>query len=251
MVGMGLPGEGRVKRLLEALSAWLRARARVRVLVLGDSHVRVFEHWLFLVGMPRTAFEVEYVAGATASGMGNRKSISGAYRRFSERLATTPHDLVLLNLGEVDTAYTIWRRADLKGIEVDTMFEMALRNYVQFIDEIASSHRLVVLSAPLPTLSDQVVNPDPEVKMRQHVSASQLDRTRLALRFNARIAEFCAQRGVPCLSSDAAALGPDGVVRSGWRRRDRPDHHYARLPYAWWLVRALRGLRHPDGMLLR
>lgn len=240
-----------MKRLVEAVRAWLHARAKVRVLVLGDSHVRVFEHWLFLLAMPRTAFEVEYVAGGTASGMGNRKSISGAYRRFSERLASTPHDLVLLNLGEVDTAYTIWRRADLKGIEVETMLRAALRNYVGFIGEVASSHRLVVLSAPLPTIAEQAINPDPEVKMRQEVSASQLDRTQLALRFNARIAAVCAKRGIPYLSADAAALGPDGVVRSSWCRRGRPDHHYARLPYAWWLVRALRGLRHPDGVALR
>jgi hypothetical protein len=240
-----------MKRLPEALRAWLHARAKLRVLVLGDSHVRVFEHWLFLLGMPRTAFEVEYAAGGTASGMGNRKSVSGAYRRFTERLASTPHDLVLLNLGEVDTAYTIWRRADVKGLEVEAMFEAALRSYVQFIGEVASSHRLVVLSAPLPTLADQAINPDPAVKMRQEVSASQLDRTRLALRFNARIAAVCAKRGIPYLSSDAAALGPDGVVRSTWCRRDRPDHHYARLPYAWWLLRALRGLRHADWPELR
>jgi hypothetical protein len=240
-----------MKRLVEAVRAWLHARAKVRVLVLGDSHVRVFEHWLFLLAMPRTAFEVEYVAGGTASGMGNRKSISGAYRRFSERLASSPHDLVLLNLGEVDTAYTIWRRADLKGIEVETMFEAAVQHYLRFIDEVAPTHRLIVLSAPLPTLADQAINPDPEVKMRQEVSASQLDRTRLAQRFNSRISAFCAERGIPYLSSDAAALGPDGVVRSSWCRRDRPDHHYARLPYAWWLLRALRGLRHPAGVLLR
>lgn len=240
-----------MRRFLEVMRAWINVRAQVRVLVLGDSHVRVVEHWLFAFGLPRTAFEVEYVAGGTASGIGNRKSVSGAYRRFTERLASTPHDLVLLNLGEVDTAYTIWRRADVKGLEVEAMFEAALRSYVRFIGEVASAHRLVVLSAPLPTLADQAINPDPEVKMRQEVSASQLERTRLALRFNARIAEFCAEKGIPYLSSDAVALGPDGVVRRSWCRPDRPDHHYARLPYAWWLLRALRGLRHPDWPELR
>lgn len=240
-----------MKRLVGALRAWLHARANRRVLVLGDSHVRVFEHWLFLVGLPRTAFEVVYVPGGTATGMGNRRSVSGAYRRFADRLASGARDLVLLNLGEVDTAYTIWRRADRDGTAVDKMFDGAVRNYIRFIEEVAATHPLVVLSAPLPTLADQAINPDPEVKMRQEVSAPQRERTRLALRFNARIAEFCAEKGIPYLSADAVALGPDGVVRRTWCRRDRPDHHYARLPYAWWLLRALRGLRHADWPELR
>jgi hypothetical protein len=240
-----------MKRVVEAVRAWLHARARLRVLVLGDSHVRVFEHWLFLVGLPRTAFDIVYVAGGTATGVRNLKSISGAYRRFRDSLENSLHDVVLVNLGEVDTAYTIWKRADREGTSVDVMLDTAVRNYTGFIQEVSAAHRVIVLSAPLPTLTDQAINPDPEVTMRQEVSASQLDRTRLALRFNARIARFCARKGIPYLSSDAAALGPDGVVRSSWCRCDRPDHHYARLPYAWWLVRALRGLRHPDGVVLR
>lgn len=240
-----------MKSALGRLRAWLHARAELRVLVLGDSHVRVFEHWLFLFGLPHTAFEVMYVPGGTATGMGNRKSQTGAYQRFSDRLALDRHALVLLNLGEVDTAYTIWKRADRDGTPVEKMFDGAVRNYARFIEEVASAHHLVVLSAPLPTLADQAANQDPNVTMRQEVSASQLERTRLALRFNARIAEFCSERGIPYLSSDSAALGADGVVRRTWCRRDRPDHHYARLPYAWWLLRALRGLRHPAGVMLR
>lgn len=213
--------------------------------------MRVFEHWMFLLGLPRTAFEVVYVAGGTASGVRNLKSISGAYLRFRERLQDGPHDLVLVNLGEVDTAYTIWKRADRDGTDVEKMFESAVRNYCTFIEEVAASHRLVVLSAPLPTLADQARNPDPEAKMRNEVSASQHARTALALRFNARVRGFCAERGVPYLSADEAALGKDGLVRAAWCRRDRPDHHYARLPYAWWLVRALRSFRPPDGVVLR
>lgn len=240
-----------MRRAVDALRVWLQRRAALRVLVIGDSHVRVFEHWLFLLGLPRTAFRVVYVAGGTASGVRNLKSVTGAYLRFRESLQDGLHDLVLLNLGEVDTAYTIWKRADRDGTDVERMFESAVRNYCAFIEEVAAAHRLVVLSAPLPTLADQTRNPDPEAKMRNEVSASQKARTALALRFNARVRDFCAERGVSYLSSDAAALGEDGLVRAAWCRSDRPDHHYARLPYAWWLVRALRGFRHPDGVALR
>lgn len=232
---------------MQGLRTWLGARATRRVLVLGDSHVRVFEHWLFLVGLPRMALDVVYVAGGTAGGVRNLKSVSGAYLRFRDALEGGTYDFVLVNLGEVDTAYTIWRRADRDGAAVDVMLEAAIRNYCAFIDEVAVGHRVVVLSAPLPTLADQALNPDPDVRMRQEVSASQRDRTQLALRFNARVAAFCAARGIAHLSSDAAALGPDGVVRPSWCRHDRPDHHYARLPYAWWLVRALRHLGTADG----
>ncbi|RQS67989.1 SGNH/GDSL hydrolase family protein [Burkholderia sp. Bp8963] len=215
---------------------------RARVLVLGDSHVRVFEHVWFAISLPRVRFDIEYVPGATAIGIENRNSITSALLRFTDRLALSRHDWVLLNLGEVDTAYSLWKLVEFRSCPIPELLDEAIRNYCDFITEVAASHRVAVLSAPLPTLADQAAPCDETAAVRQQVSASQRERTELALEFNARVRAFCEAHDVPYLDSSPYALGPDGLVKQSWRHRRRFDHHYARAPYARCLAKQLKAL---------
>ncbi|WP_346778719.1 SGNH/GDSL hydrolase family protein [Burkholderia sp. Ac-20353] len=215
---------------------------RARVLILGDSHVRVFEHIWFAVSLPRVRFDIEYVPGATAIGIENRNSITSALLRFTDRLASSRHDWVLLNLGEVDTAYSLWKLVEFRSCPIPELLDEAIRNYCDFILEVAASHRVAVLSAPLPTLADQAAPRDETAAVRQQVSASQRERTELALEFNARVKAFCEAHDVPYLDSSPHALGPDGLVKQSWRHRRRFDHHYARAPYARCLAKQLKAL---------
>ncbi len=228
--------------MVQPLRRMLRDHARLRVLVIGDSHVKVFDHWLFLVAFPRTHFDVVYVPGGTAMGIRNRHSQTDAYNRFLRALEKREHDLVLLNLGEVDAAYTIWLRAQARGVSVPLILDYSVTNYCAFIDEVRADHRLVVMSAPLPTLSDQGANSDKSVSERKAVKASQAERTAMTLELNRRVRAHCEEHGVSYLSSDRAALGPDGLVRRDWLNSRAADHHYARTPYARWLVGELRGV---------
>lgn len=213
--------------------------ARLQVLVLGDSHVRVFEHWWFLWALPRVRWHIVYVPGGTATGLPNPQSSTRARTRFDEALATTPNDLVLINLGEVDTGYTIWARAGRSGTDPRAAMAQAVQRYAAFIADVARQHRVVVVSAPLPTLPDDFVPGDDVGTTRKRVDQSQLDRTELTLAFNDAVAQACAVLGVPHLDDRAHSLGGDGRVNAAWQRGDRADHHYARKTYAQWLARAL------------
>ncbi|WP_321819966.1 MULTISPECIES: SGNH/GDSL hydrolase family protein [unclassified Burkholderia] len=230
------------------LRVWRRCAALVcerpllRVLVLGDSHVRVFEHAWFALRLPNVQFDIEYVPGATAIGIDNRHSTTSALLRFTNRLQSSKHDWVLLNLGEVDTAYSLWKLVEFRACPIPVLLDEAVRNYCDFIAEVAAAHRVAILSAPLPTLADQAAPRDETAAVRQQVSATQRERTELAREFNARIERFCCTHGIPYLDSSPYALGADGLVKRSWHHPRRFDHHYARRPYARCLVQQLKVL---------
>jgi len=235
----------------ERVRCVLYARARARVLVLGDSHVRVFEHWWFLWQLPRTRFDIVYVPGATAGGIGNRHSVSNAYNVFVQALQKSTFDLVMVNLGEVDTAYTLWKKVMRDGGDVQAMTDRSIRSYCGFLEETSGSYPLVVIAACLPTLADHASPGDAVAKTREAIQVSQQERTRLALYFNQAVARFCEERHIPFLDGDAIALGEDGLLREDWINHDHYDHHYARNPYARWLAGRLKGMVTPGGTVLK
>lgn len=226
--------------VIRALRRWLTHHAARRVLVIGDSHVRVFEHWWFMWAWPRVHFDVVYVPGGTATGLPNPRSATRARSRFDEALARGGHDCVILNLGEVDMGYTIWARAARDGTDPQQMLEQAVQRYTHFIAGLAGRHRLIVLGAPLPTLPDGFEPTAQPVTTRKALQQPLARRTDLTLAFNDAVACACAALNVPHLDDRGVSLGPGGTVRAAWRRRSRPDHHYARGPYARWLAAALR-----------
>ena len=227
-------------RLARAWRARCDRRADTSVLVLGDSHVRVFEHWWFMWALPRVRWHIAYVPGGTAVGLPNDASQTQARRRFEQALSEVPHDLVLINLGEVDTGYNIWARADARKADPHRLMLGAADHYLQFIERVAAHHRVVVLGAPLPTLPDDFVPGDDVGTTRKQVARSQAERTALTLAFNDEVAARCAALGIAHLDDRAASLGPGGVVRREWQHPERHDHHYDRKAYARWLARALR-----------
>lgn len=237
---------GGMRRRIELL--WRNAVGRfqpgapLRILVLGDSHVRVFEHPWFAFALPRVSFDIEYVPGATAIGIVNRHSTTSALIRFTEVLARSSYDWVLLNLGEVDTAYSLWKLVDFRGSPLKELLEEAAGNYCAFIADVSERHRVAVLSAPLPTLTDQAAPQDDTAAVRRQVSATRRERTDLATAFNSRIGAFCRAGDVPFLDSSPDALGPDGLVKPSWCRWRGFDHHYERWPYARCLTRQLKEL---------
>lgn len=231
--------------LAQAARYW-RARcdekADQTVLVLGDSHVRVFEHWWFMWALPRVRWCINYVPGATASGLYNPKSITQTYARLMQSLSDANDGWAILNLGEVDTGYGIWVRAERHGHDPRQLMAQAAQNYERFIAEVAAKQPLIVLSAPLPTLPDTFVAGDDVLSRRKAVERSQRERTELTLAFNQRIAQACAALGVHYLSDEAVSLGADGLVKPEWLKRESPDHHYDRKTYAQWLARQLKPL---------
>src|SRR5690606_27404071 len=169
----------------------------------------------------------------------NSKSQTNSARIFDEAVAAHTGELVLVHLGEVDTAYTLWKKMERNGGDVEKPLARAVRNYCTFLGALAQRKKVLVLSACLPTLDDQATGGDEVAAIRESVKTSRKVRTELALRFNAEVAAYCEAHGIDFLSLDADVLSADGLLADKWINRKWPDHHYARGPFARLLAKKL------------
>jgi hypothetical protein len=215
------------------------------VLVLGDSHSRVFHSRILRSSLKRHFFNVLNIGGATASGLDNPMSKTKAYSLFSSALQQTKANKVILMLGEVDTGYVIWYRAKKYNEEVGSMLERTVTTYQGFVEKVAhSGFSPVCVSTALPTIKDTA--PRGEVaKARAIITASQKERTELTLEFNRQVARFCEELGAAFIDLDPQSLGPDGLVKPELLNPDPSNHHYHRPAHARLLaphlVRLLEG----------
>jgi hypothetical protein len=210
-----------------------------RVLVVGDSHAKIFRHFRFLYGLPKIHFTVSAKGGATASGLATPNSKTQAYQRFRKALDEIPRDLVMVQLGEVDTGYVIWYRARKHDSSVNEMFDLAIKTYTGFLLEIAATDKVLVLSAPLPTISDG--NDWGEVAdQRKEVVTTQKERTDLTVRFNQRVEAFCKEHGMAYLNLDKDCMGEDGILAGYYLNPNPLDHHYHEPRYIGLLCKRLR-----------
>jgi hypothetical protein len=203
------------------------------------SHVRVPGYW----------FRAKVRVGATASGVLNPNSKTQALAAFTAWLHNArPWQQVLLQLGEVDCGFLIWHRAQRHGLSIDEQLAHTLDSYVTFIERVAAMgfRRVIVLSAPLPTISDYQDLPEwsgEVANLRRQVTASQVDRTNLTLRFNMELRKRCDAIGVVFV--DATSGHYDSSIGLVDRRflRAYVDQHLATVPYARLISSELCRLR--------
>lgn len=227
----------KAKRLFWKLIERVQRAHAEEVLVLGDSHIRVFSSTRLRVHFPRVYLNVVEVPGATASGLRNPNSKTQAYRTFERALETTQARRVVVMLGEVDTGFVIWYRAAKYGVPVQEAFASAVSTYGAFLTSVKARGFLpVCVSTPLPTIPDGLAWGD-VANERRAVQASQRERTELTLAFNREVQRFCQAEGVPYINLDARSLGPNGLVRADLLNRDPSDHHYAKGAYVRLVAR--------------
>jgi hypothetical protein len=231
-----------------AADAWFDSRLvarltrRAHVLAIGDSHILVMRH----VARDDARFRVLMIEGATASGITNPNSKTGASTRFRERVGRVkPWQHVLIQLGEVDCGFLIWHRAQRLGISVDEQLEQTLANYEEILrftlDRGLAS--VMVLAVPLPTIDDYPSQWAEVANLRKEVTASQRERTDLTLRFNDELRARCERLGATFVDATTDQLDPEThLVRRSLMRPDDRDHHLADGPYAALVERALPAL---------
>ena len=196
---------------------------------LGDSHTHIFRHINGKAICPELRFRVTAVRGATAFGLGNPNSRTNAYQIFADRLSRMRRKyVVLFMLGEVDVGFLVWLKAQQSGRRPEQVMEEALERYFAFLEKhLADIGALIIASAPLPTIPDEGQVGE-VAKARAEVKATQRERTRLTLRYNARLRDWAQRHGAYYLDLDQPALDPEtGLVRETLLRENRSDHHYA------------------------
>ena len=208
------------------------------ILILGDSHSPIFNHRLFKKSFPHLSFNVVTVIGATASGLENPNSTTQAYPIFREAVKNSTTKRAVVMLGEVDTGFVIWYRAQKYNESVTAMMEKAISSYSHFLLELKTQFDVICISTPLPTIQDN--NDWGEVaNARREVKTSQIERTALTLEFNRTMQEFCEKNGICYLMLDNESLGENGIVKTTLLNSNPQDHHYDAEIYATLLVEKL------------
>jgi hypothetical protein len=219
-----------------------RARRNRRILVLGDSHARVFADPTFKAFPGR--FEIHSVIAATVSGLQNPNSVTQAGPIFERALSEAaarrnPPMAVILQIGEVDCGFVIWWMHEQKGLSLDAGLSRAVENLVVLAKRAQAVAPVFVVSAPLPTIRDNVDFGE-YANLRREIKASQEARTALVIDFNRRAQEALEAVGVTHINLDEKSLGPDGLVSPLLALRYKTNHHYDMTIYGRLLERTLR-----------
>lgn len=131
-------------------------------------------------------WKIVCIEGATLSGLKNPNSKTQADNYFAQALSQHQAKVILFCLGEVDTGFVIWYRAEKHGIDVKKAAQLAVDNYCHLIESARQRANIVVLSTPLPTLQDGM-EVGAVAKARSSIKASQQQRTELTCWFNNEI----------------------------------------------------------------
>lgn len=223
----------------------------IPVLVLGDSHASVFSCEEITALLPGYSFEVTSVGGATVSGLQNPNAVTQARPRFISALEKTAATTVIVMLGEVDTGFVIWYRAQKHGTPVSQMLQLAIDNYQKLLKDIARTHEVICISTPLPTIRDDM-DWGEVANLRREVAASLAERTLLTIKFNHLMESFCVSEGISYLNFDDQSTDDSGNLKESLRNSDPSDHHYDPSAHALMigplLAPLLKSLHfHPDG----
>jgi len=89
---------------------WSKRMLFDEILVLGDSHAKVFSNRLFKSSFPTYFFNIVKVAGATVSGLKNPNPKTQALPIFLHGIKNSKAATTIILIGEVDTGFVIWHR---------------------------------------------------------------------------------------------------------------------------------------------
>ncbi|MCK9284826.1 MAG: hypothetical protein M0P39_11145 [Rhodocyclaceae bacterium] len=215
-----------------------------RILILGDSHAGVFEY-IFDNGLllPHV-INCEIVGGATAYGLNNEASSTGAFRKFQEGFHRFEHyDVIVVMLGEVDCSSALWLKATKENRPAGEYLSHSMQGVRRLVDWIRrqeGKRKLVLAGSILPTVKDSQLD-NQALEARRKIRVGQRARTDLVLRFNEELRNLAATLDVSYMDITAPTLDPEtGLVIDDVLVQGRVDHHHSQSETAAYWVSELR-----------
>jgi tetratricopeptide (TPR) repeat protein len=148
-----------------------------KLLVLGDSHTETFKCNALQKCFPKYYFNVVAVGGATVSGLQNPNSKTQALPIFEKNIAEFKPNKIIIQLGEVDTGFVIWYRAEKYKVSVDEMLIKTIDSYTNLLSSLKSKADVICIGTVLPTIKDgqdwgEIANARKEIKATQRERTS-------------------------------------------------------------------------------
>lgn len=198
--------------------------------MLGDSHCGVFEFCFDNGLLGRHLINCEIVGGATATGLANPRSTSGARARFEGAvLRYRRFDTIFLMLGEVDCSVTFWLLAARSAQAATDFIPRAVQNIagmVEWIRKQVPGKAIFLVAAPLPSVTDEQSGQQ-ELPLRQRIGASLAQRTALVHAYNRALHALARQQGLGWIDTIPDLLDPStGLLDRRFCHEDRVDHHH-------------------------
>jgi hypothetical protein len=136
----------------------------------------------------------------------------------------------------------IWHRAKRHGLSIEQQLSFTLDSYTTFIEGVIGEGfpRVLVLSAPLPTISDSPGEWGKVGNLRAEVTATRAERTNLTLHFNDEMRKRCEPIDAIFVDVTSDQLEPaSGVIHPRFMRPNARNHHLADGPYSRLISREL------------
>ena len=202
----------------------------IKILVLGDSHSEIFNYCN--KKQQKIHFDIVIVGGATAQGSVNPNSNTNALNIFKQKLNNIkPNDYnyIIINLGEVDCGFVIWYRKNKYNISVEDQLNITTENLFNFINlEILpyfESLKIIINGSILPTIKD---NTDKKylTGARSEITASQIDRTILTLKYNNNLKKNSLESGYNYMDITNNILDNETkIINTNFLNKNIYDHH--------------------------
>lgn len=214
----------------------------MNILVLGDSHSRVFKYCN--KKQNKIKFNVCDVGGATCQGSVNPNSKTNALKIFKNKILNIkkkPNKIIIM-LGEVDCGFLIWVRAKKYNISVDDQINLSINNLFVFIKNIIieklnmKQTDIIVLGSILPTIKDNL-NKKYLNGARKDVTISQKERTKKTIEYNNILKKKCIENNYKYIDITKYILDINtNTINNIFLNKDPCDHHLDSKSYILWLI---------------
>jgi surface carbohydrate biosynthesis protein len=202
-----VPAASNFFNLLKELLRQTGEKVPKQWLVIGCSHVRYFRY--MQVNRPRffgrsVHLECYEFAGATAFGLGNPESISGAQkgtRELHQQMANA--DRVIINFGEIDCRRAAWKAAETSGRTIDETVADSVAHLRAYVEReiLPYSKKIILVGAKPQIIGDNDFYKNSLADERTIFKPLE-ERERVTLNFNRQLRDFAGKLKVDYIDLD-------------------------------------------------